>query len=471
MKRFLSFSLSILLATSVFAQNAVNSFLSTPGLSHANISLLVKNTANGQTILSHRADKGGIPASTTKVITTATALELLGPDFKFETVLQYDGNIVNGTLKGNIYIHGGADPTLGSKYMGDKNFLTLWMLSVKGLGIKKIEGSIISDVTLFDSQGICPRWLWEDMGNYYAAPTYALSAFDNTCKVYFKTGATGSVASVIKTEPDIDSLKIVSNAKAAKVNDDNVYFYGSPMANERIAYGTLPYNRESFVSKSDIPNPPLFLAKTFTKTLADNGIPVTGKAKVMATKEKGARMRVSFYVTESPKLSEIISNINHISNNHYAEHLYRYLGSMTKDNLGVYSGSEKIKSYWKTKGLDVSELLQYDGCGLSPCNSITTNFMVSLLTYEKKQGRCFTDFYNSLPIAGVNGTVKSLFKGTALAGRVHAKSGSISGTQCYAGYVEKNGQTYAFAVMVNNFNGSRKNVVCAIENLFLNTFK
>ncbi|MBQ2590875.1 MAG: D-alanyl-D-alanine carboxypeptidase, partial [Paludibacteraceae bacterium] len=172
-------------------------------------------------------------------------------------------------------------------------------------------------------------------------------------------------------------------------------------------------------------------------------------------------------VIESPVLSEIVSDINHRSNNHYAEHVYRYLGSRHKFGSDASEGADVIKSYWKSRGLDTEGLLQFDGCGLATTNAITADFMVSLLIYEKTKAKYFDEFYESLPIAGENGTVKKLLKGTKLEGKVHAKSGSISRTQCYAGYIEWDGETYAFAVMVNNFSGVRSNVQKAIENLLL----
>ena len=232
-------------------------------------------------------------------------------------------------------------------------------------------------------------------------------------------------------------------------------------------YGTLPANRQEFDVKADLPNPPLYLAQALLKRLESNGVTVAGTAKVMDKKPQGTSMRTSFYVIESPQLSDIVYNVNHISNNHYAEHIYRYLGSKSTANSDVYDGAYKIKSFWKERGLNTNGLVQYDGCGLSPMNAISADFLVSLLMYEKNEGKYFNEFYESLPIAGMEGTVKKLLCGTKLAGKVRAKSGSISGTQAYAGYIEWKGETYAFAVIVNNFSGARSAVVKAIENLLL----
>jgi D-alanyl-D-alanine carboxypeptidase/D-alanyl-D-alanine-endopeptidase (penicillin-binding protein 4) len=165
-------------------------------------------------------------------------------------------------------------------------------------------------------------------------------------------------------------------------------------------------------------------------------------------------------------LRDIVENTNRLSNNHYAEHLYRYLGSR-KTSSDVTAGAEVINEFWKSKGVDTDGLIQYDGSGLAPVNAITPEFLVNLLTWEYTQAKYGKVFYASLPVAGQTGTVKSLLRGTRLAGRVRCKSGSISRTQCYAGYVEWQGETYAFAVMVNNFRGSRERVKRAIGSLLL----
>ena len=107
------------------------------------------------------------PASTQKILTSATALCLLGSDFRFSTFLETDGTIEDGTLKGNLYIRGTGDPTLGSQKVGDQMFLYKWVQALRKKGIRRIEGSVISDASFFDGDAVNPQWIWEDIGNYY----------------------------------------------------------------------------------------------------------------------------------------------------------------------------------------------------------------------------------------------------------------------------------------------------------------
>lgn len=450
------------------AQNGLSNFVNASNLKRANLSVMVKDLETGKVVMDHRAEKNTIPASTTKLVTTATALEILGPDFKFETKLQYDGAIRDSVLNGNIYILGGGDPTLGSAFMGDSLFLDKWVLAVKTLGIKKINGSVIGDATLFNTEGIVPKWSWEDMGNYYAAGAYGISIYDNTCRVYFKSGAVGSTPEVVRTQPEIPGLKFKVFMKATATDEDSAYFYGEPLSNERLVYGGIPANKSEFLSKADIPNPPLYAAQVLAQKLKDNGVDQT---KSPSAEISDAKVRTTIFTLQSPPLKDIIANINYKSNNHYAEHVFRYLSLQRATQAAATQSVPVIKDFWKKQGVDVNGLIMFDGCGLAPNNAISANFFVDLLEYEYKKSQYKEVFLASLPVAGQSGTIRKLLKGTRLEGKVQAKSGSIYGVQCFAGYINWNNKVYAFAVLVNNYSGIRKNAVEEIEKLLLSVAK
>lgn len=450
------------------AQTGLNTFVNAENFKRANLSIMIKDMESGKVVLQHRADKNTIPASTTKVVTTASALEILGPDFCFETKLQYDGTIADSILNGNIIILGGGDPTLGSAFMGDSLFLNKWVEAIKNLGIKKINGSVIGDATLYNTEGVSPKWSWEDMGNYYAAGAYGISIYDNTCKVYFKSKEVGSIPQIIRTEPTIPELKFKLFLTADSSSEDSAYFYGAPYSNERAVYGSIPANKNQFMVKGDIPNPPLFTAQTLSRALTESGIDVVGDA---STNISTVKSRTTFYTLKSPTLTDIITNINYKSNNHYAEHLFRYLSLQQTKQGNSTDAARVIKDFWKNKGLDVDGLIQFDGCGLSPSNAISAKFLVDILIYEATKSQYKEIFKVSLPYAGKNGTVKNLLKGTRLEGKVQAKSGSIHGVQCFVGYITTAQKKYAFAILVNNYKGPRKATVNLIEDLLLNAAK
>ncbi len=464
-KRIFLYAILLALVSSVSGQTGLKQFLASPNLKNANISISIKDLNTGKVLTEYRPDNLTTPASTTKLLTTATALELLGPDFCFETKLQYDGNITAGVLNGNLYITGGGDPTLGSSFLGDSLFLTTWVDMIKKAGIQKINGAVIADASIFDGQGISPQWMWEDLGNYYAAGAYGIAIYDNSYKVVFRTGKPGTTPEVLRTEPQMKDLRFKLDLKAANINSDNAYFHGAPFSNERFVTGKIPANRNEFVVKGDIPDPPTFAAELLTDALKKEGISILlpPTATLFSTK----RGRTTFYTQKSPPLKEIIKTTNFRSNNLYAEHLFRYVSLQTDSVASASTSIQIMKKYWQGRLPETSEFILYDGCGLAPSNAISANFLVDLLTYEANKSPYKKEFVASLPTAGESGTIKNFLKGSRLQGKVQAKSGSIQSTQCYAGYIFQENKTYVFAVMVNNFSGKRAVVVDAIEKFLL----
>jgi D-alanyl-D-alanine carboxypeptidase/D-alanyl-D-alanine-endopeptidase (penicillin-binding protein 4) len=442
-------------------------FVDAPNFAGSNLGVLVKEIKSGKTVVDYRSEKSLLPASTMKLVTTATALELLGSDFRFQTPLEYDGTIdAQGTLHGNIYIVGSGDPTIGSEVFKDHDFINRWVEAVRKLGIKTVLGHVIADVSAFDKEVTPPDWTWENMGNYFAAGAYGLSVYDNMYSIYFKTGTTGTTPLILGTMPPMYELTFHNMAKAGKIgeDDDDGYIHGAPFSNERTITGTIPANRESFHINGDIPNPPLKLAAVFTQQLNCAGIPVSGAP---LDDGQGGANHTRFYVHVSPTLAEIIKETNMQSNNVYAEHLFKRLALINNAVATRDGATQLVRNFWKQRSIDVSTFFQHDGCGMSPMNGVTPRFFVQLLTYMRTQSKNKEVFFASLPVAGESGTLKKLLAGTPLAGKVAAKSGSIRRVLCYSGYITLANREYAFSVMVNNYTGSSTDARKTIEQLLL----
>jgi len=463
MRKFILIYLLIFSVT-LFGASPVDEFLNNNLLQNANVSLLVKDLNSGKNLYEFRSNNSAVPASTMKIVTTATALEILGAEFRFETCLEMDGSInVNGVLNGNLYIRGGGDPTLGSEKLGDKDFLNKWVVEIKRAGIKQISGQIIVDGGIYDNEGVNPLWTWEDIGNYYSPGIYGVSYLDNTCKVDFKSGKVGTTPLINKITPEIQGFTVDNNLKSTNIGFDSAYFYGAPHSYKRVVYGEIPANRNSFVVKSDMPNPGLLLALHLQQKLLENGF----KFSTSPTDEFDPKIkRKLIYKQLSPTLKEIITETNFKSNNFYAEAIFRYLGTKYSTPAGTNLSIQVVRDYWKSKGLPVNQLVQYDGCGLSPADLVSANFFVQLLSYMNNSKNKDV-FYNSLPVSGESGTLASFLKNSALQGKVHAKSGTITRVKSYAGYIDNNGKKYAFALLVNNANGSSYAVTKKMEKFLL----
>lgn len=455
--------------------------LQAPYMRGASFSLVVKDVQEGKTVYSYDTDRLQSPASVLKTVATATALEILGEDYRYPTTLEYDGILESGTLEGNLYIKGSGDPSLGSSHFapGQNKFLSTWIAALQKAGIKHITGSVISDESIFDTEGVSIKWLREDMGNYYAPGSYGISIFDNMYKLSLQTGAAGTRPVLKGTEPDIPFIRFKNYLKAAPVSSDSAYIIGAPLDDVRYLYGVLPANREAYVLKGDIPDPALYLARYLTDQLQQKGIRVDGSPSCYRIEveenrwKKGERKEI--VTTYSPTLREIASVCNHVSHNLYADALVKTVGLQYKPrrNEMISSfgrGVQVVKEYWEKKGLDVFPLRMNDGSGLAPADKVSAGFMGELLVYMATESAVSDAFIASLPQAGIEGSVRNFLKGSKLQGKAHLKSGGITGVRSYAGYITKDGRTYAVAVFSNNYSCPMSRMTRALEKLLLQLF-
>lgn len=455
--------------------------LQAPYMRGASFSLVVKDVQEGRTVYSYDTDRLQSPASVLKTVATATALEILGEDYRYPTTLEYDGILENGTLEGNLYIKGSGDPSLGSSHFapGQNKFLSTWIAALQKAGIKHITGSVISDESIFDTEGVSIKWLREDMGNYYAPGSYGISIFDNMYKLSLQTGAAGTRPVLKGTEPDIPFIRFKNYLKAAPVSSDSAYIIGAPLDDVRYLYGVLPANREAYVLKGDIPDPALYLARYLTDQLQQKGIRVDGSPSCYRIEveenrwKKGERKEI--VTTYSPTLREIASICNHVSHNLYADALVKTVGLQYKPRRSEMissfgRGVQVVKEYWEKKGLDVFPLRMNDGSGLAPADKVSAGFMGELLVYMATESAVSDAFIASLPQAGIEGSVRNFLKGSKLQGKAHLKSGGITGVRSYAGYITKDGRTYAVAVFSNNYSCPMSRMTRALEKLLLQLF-
>ena len=396
---------------------SVNFLTSHPITGQANMSVLVQNLNTGEVIDNYRSEHVVPPASVMKLLTTGAALEILGPGFRFPTLLEYSGYVENGTLHGNLYIHGGCDPSLG--WQGQTAFLYQWVKAVQQAGIKRIDGGVVADMTMLDGEAQNPSWLCEDAGNYYAPGIFALNYYGNTMNIVLKSGEPGSVASVVKTEPAVEDVYFINHIRCGKITYDGAFVSGLPFSRERYLTGAVPSNLGTFGVKGDLPNPGLLLARHFTNRLREAGISVKNEANYEADYNPLTTARTELYIHYSEPLSEIIK----------------------------------------------------DGCGLAPQDAVSAKTFVQLLTIMSRSTNQEA-WLASLPVSGQSGTLKSLCPGTPLEGRIHAKSGTIAGTKNFAGYIDMpNGETWVFAILINSAPGKAKNIQTVIQQYLLDVYK
>lgn len=430
-------------------------------MQRAHYGALVVDMSHGDTVIAFNNSASFAPASLTKLVTTATAIQCLGPDYVYKTSLSYTGAIVEGKIHGDVLVKGSGDPSLGSEYFSEQPlwFMQSWINHLQKNGITSVEGDLIVDASVFDAKVLGDKWIWEDVGNYYGAGVYGLSFMDNRYYLTLQSAKVGAPVRVLGVEPQGLDLDFECDVVGADDNRDNAYIYGSPWTFKRRIRGTIPAERNSFVIKGAMPNPPLVFGQVFKAHMLDAGIQVQGAVKVSWKPKTLDTHLLSAWV--SPSLSEIASVTNKQSNNMFAEHLLKTLvvgqGSANTDDALTF-----VSDYWADKGISCDGLMLYDGCGLSRANLVSPDFIVGLLSYMNKSEYANV-FKESLAVAGVDGTFKYFLENTPLAQKVIGKSGGMSGVRCYAGYAQINNTDYAFCVMVNNSTASMAEMKAAIE--------
>ena len=460
---------ALLLSVHLPAAESIDILLQNPVTSTANITLLVQDISTGEMIDSYRAKNVAPPASVMKLLPTATALESLGADYRFNTYIEYSGHISEGVLHGNLYVRGTGDPTLGSQKTGDRNFLSKWVRAIRDAGIRVIDGQVVADLSYFDADAVNPGWIWEDIGNYYAPGIYALSYMDNTMNVVLRSGAVGSIAEVLYTVPEVPGVQFDNHIRCTDIMHDGAFVHGAAYNYTRYLTGSVPSNQGSFGVQGDLPNPGLLLVQHLSQRLEENGIKISAEPGYISEADRVSRTLL--YTWQSPTLAEIIMETNIHSNNMYAESVFRTFGANYTLPCTIHNSADFEKDFWNRRGVRMHSARIVDGCGLAPQDALSAETLVQLLTYMYRSPNKDA-FYASLPVSGQTGTLRTLLAGTELEGKVHAKSGTIAATKNFAGYIElPDGRTWVFAVMVSFGNGKAKQIQKVIGDYLLDLYK
>lgn len=470
----------IFISTSISAQidTAIRAYVSDTVFRNAGISICIRDMESGEILAGHNENMALTSASVMKLVTTGTILELLGPKKVFATRLGYVGTIEDGVLDGFLIIHGGGDPALGSEYFEDHygSFIERWADAVKDAGIKHIKGRIITETNIFRNNPLAPGWSWSDIGNYYGAGVYGLSVYDNMYRIFFRTGQEGSSPEILGIDPDIPGLEIESNLKSAG-NSDQGYIYLQPYGRHAIVRGTIPAERDTFVLKGSIPDPPILVAEILHSKLSDAGISISkppSSSKEMPDYMSDSLLATLEYIYSeiSPDLGELIRVTNQESVNLFAETLAWTLDNQINMRMyaGLQGGLEVIRNFMESRGI-AEGLYITDGSGLSRSNAISSSFISSYLVYMSSKSSYPDIFKASLAVPG-KGTFEHYFLAPELRNNLKGKSGSVSRVRNYAGYLKsRSGRELAFGILHNNFDCSSHEVSKRVEKLMLEVYR
>lgn len=407
----------------------VNTMMADPVLKNATWGFVVYDPKTKKVISSYNENTPLVPASTTKLLTTETALNLLGENYRWMTQLEYSGSVdENGVLNGNLYVVGSGDPSLGTNKAGAYSYRDIISDFISGMsreGIKKVNGDIIIQTALFKGNiaRLPENVVWLENNNYY-----------------LPVGTTREI------NPANEKLIV---KKGNSFSGEKKYFYVSPY-NSQMVFAD-KYEGDGILT-TKLPDAPAYLANTLRATMVKSGIGVTGKVTPRMTDANPEnRKLVSAY--KSPTLGDIIYYTNQHSDNSLAEALLKTVGFQSKGDQTSESGRVVVTNHLKAEGFDMMGLNYIDGSGLSRSNNVTPISQVKYLTSLMDE-KYYKTYLTSLPIGGQSGTLKRMFVGTGN-GQIFAKTGTLNKVKALAGYMKTNsGKTLVFSLLVNNYSGS-----------------
>ncbi len=426
---------------------------------------------DGKVIADWNSDMPLLTASTLKTITTGLSLIYLGADYKFETKVAYSGEIKGDVLYGNLYIIGGGDPTLGSSeeiaFPIDSIF-GVWAKELYDKGVRRIEGDIIVDDSFLEREVIPSSWTWGNIGYYYGTAPSGLPFHEDIQQVKYVPGKKpGDKVKIIVSYPQIPNFEYVNNlVTGERDSGDWSEYVSSDLARIGKFTGSLPCGRDTI--KTTISNKFAYLScgLAFREFLISKGFIVGDR--IMSIDQLPERENIIDLVkTYSPELYKIVDVTNKISNNFYAETLFKTMAKIAT-GVGSYKAAvETANKILDSLNIDRWGYTQDDGSGLSRENYVSPKFFVRFYDALSKY-QIFEKYLESFPYPGV-GTFKYVLTSKQfnpnIANRVHAKSGSLSCVKTYAGYVtggQKSG-LIKFAILVNNYACPTKDIQRHLE--------
>lgn len=444
------------------ASARIDDALSAEAHAHAIWGVSIVDLTNGTTLYERNADRLLIPASNAKLYSTAAALEVLGPDFVFETVVSSPGIVANDTLHGPLVITGSGDPTIGGRFRdGDElAIFRQWADELRTHGIRHIDGDIIGDDNFFDDTPLGYGWSWDDEPYWYSAELGALSFNDNCIDVTVFASTPGHPAS-ITWRPFNTSYVTVENESVTVAADSLAdEDYARSRATNHIRVRSRIVADEEQQESLSISNPTAYFVRVLREVLIREGITVSGQAvDIDDIDVPRPSSSTELLRHRSRPLSDIVSVVNKRSQNLYADQLLKVIGTrLPADETDAPGGSAEngialASRVWATAGVDTSLAQIVDGSGLSRYNLATPRMTTHLLSWMWSRPPAIRDaFVDSLPVGGVDGTLAGRYDVGAARGEVRAKTGTVSNVSTLSGYVETDdGTPLAFSIMANNF--------------------
>lgn len=451
-------------------QRELGRVLEDPALRFARLGFRLQEITAAGPLLAHNDAMGFMPASNMKLISSAVALSVLGPGFRYETKLVGHGTQRGDVWVGDLVLVGSGDPTFGTRAFEQQGCTAPFVRMAEALakaGIATVQGRVLGDDSVHPDEIMGRGWDWSYHADWYAAQLSGL-CFNENCVDFLFTPANAGQPPLVRLEPPTSYVEVVNRVRCVRDKDTEVVFRRALGTNRITLGGTFPAAGEPKRDWGSVHNPTAFAATVLRETLLRNGIRVLGRAAdaddVPNWKEAGAA-RV-LYVHRSSPISEILVSLQKRSQNLYAEQVVR-TAARKEGGEGSMAGARKVAlRVLRSLGVPTRGLVMADGSGLTRLNLVQPRQLTALLAAMWRHEH--REFYlASLPVAGVDGTLRRRFPaGAAARGRVRAKTGYISRVVALSGYVPRRGaDPLVFSILVNDFQAETAKIKALVDRL------
>jgi D-alanyl-D-alanine carboxypeptidase/D-alanyl-D-alanine-endopeptidase (penicillin-binding protein 4) len=445
----------------------IDALLAQPRFATAHWGIEVASLDSGRTLYAHNADKLAIPASNAKLYTTVLALSELGADYRFSTSLYATARARNGVLDGDLILYGRGDPALGSG--SDTEAPTAWAdrlaAAVAGRGIRQVRGALVADDTLFSGSRIGAGWAASDLQTSYAPLASALSVQENVFTL--RVGTDRGQCCATSVNPSVAGVRIANLTQTLPAGSAaDIGLHRPPGSDLLYVYGGLPANAGPQHYTLASPDPALMAAGLLQDALVRHGIRVDGGIRALHWPQRDDAMDdpglVHIADLRSPPLADIVRHTLKHSDNLYAQLLLLQVGTRT-EQAGTCTdapraprttggwGACAMRALLRRIGIAGNAVLYEEGSGLSRRDLITPAATTRLLAWASRQSFAAV-LRDALPVAGVDGTLRSRMRNSVAAGNLRAKTGTLRFTDALSGYVtDAAGERLVFSLLLNNY--------------------
>ena len=412
-------------------------------------------TRPGDVVFALQPDQLMVPASNMKIVTLAVAADQLGWDRTFPTTFRSTSRLwPDGTIRGDLVVRGTGDPMIGT-LPTSKSSMTAIAEALWQQGVRRINGRVIGDDDAFAEEPLGEGWAWDDAAFTYSAAIGPLTYNENNSSITIVPGPAPGIAVTVSLV-DRDAGLTLANELTTGAPDSapSIDMTRAPGSTALTLRGSVPAKAAATTVEAAVPNPTLYFASALRSALIARGIVVRGKAADIDQAPPGPLPAdVPVLLTwPSASLLDIGKRLMKVSQNLYAETLLRELVTSDDHLATARDGADVVRSTLKAWGVADGGIAVADGSGLSRYNLVSPTALVRVLAHVYSDPRLKDGWMAAMPVGGVDGTLGKRLKGTPAEGRVHAKTGSLSGVRGLSGYIESaGGEWFVFSILANNF--------------------